>query len=318
MTRSLSGRLLVGVVSLVVVGLLILDAAIYTSLQTFLTSRVDDQLLGAHNTAVSVLGGPSEGPGPQASGGLPEGTIVERVSPNGAVILARRLQFAASTSKALPVLPHTLPLAAETRPDITTLDGTGGVEQYRASIWQEDQFQGDTVVLAIPLTEVASTLHQLLQLELVISLGVVGAMAILAFLIIRVSLRPLEKMGAVAKEIAAGDLSRRVDPATQDTEIGRLGLALNGMLRQIESAFAERTQSENRLRRFIADASHELRTPLTSVRGYAEMLRRGAEKSPEDSALARRRIEEEAKRMSVMVDDMLVLARLGQGRPVET
>jgi two-component system OmpR family sensor kinase len=125
-------------------------------------------------------------------------------------------------------------------------------------------------------------------------------------------------MGAVAQDIAAGDLSRRVEPATPDTEIGRLGLALNGMLGQIESAFAERTQSENRLRRFIADASHELRTPLTSVRGYAEMLRRGAEKSPADSAVARRRIEEEAKRMSVMVDDMLVLARLGQGRPLET
>jgi two-component system OmpR family sensor kinase len=89
------------------------------------------------------------------------------------------------------------------------------------------------------------------------------------------------------------------------------------MLAQIESAFAERTASEGRLRRFIADASHELRTPLTSVRGYAEMLRRGAEKSPEDSAVARRRIEEESVRMSEMVDDMLVLARLGQGRPLE-
>jgi len=316
-TRSLSGRLLLGVVSLVVIGLLILDAAIYTSLQAFLTSRVDDQLLGAHNTAVSALGGPSEGAGPQASGGLPEGTIVELVSPNGTALVARRLQFAPSTSKALPQLPQQLPSAPETAPAIFTLAGTAGVEQYRVAIWQEDLFQGETVVLAIPLTEVVSTLHQLQQLELLISLGVVGAMAIFAFVIIRVSLRPLEKMGSVAREIAAGDLSRRVEPATKDTEIGRLGLALNGMLGQIESAFAERTQSENRLRRFIADASHELRTPLTSVRGYAEMLRRGAEKSPEDSALARRRIEEEAKRMSVMVDDMLVLARLGQGRPLE-
>jgi two-component system OmpR family sensor kinase len=125
-------------------------------------------------------------------------------------------------------------------------------------------------------------------------------------------------MRAVAQDITKGDLTRRVEPATSDTEIGRLGLALNGMLAQIEAAFAERTRSENRLRRFIADASHELRTPLTSVRGYAEMLRRGAERSPEDSTLARRRIEEESVRMSVMVDDMLVLARLGQGRPLES
>src|SRR5712692_6488027 len=302
MTQSLRGRLLIGVISLVVIGLLILDVAIYTSLQRFLTSRVDDQLLGGHNTAISALGGPNQGPGPQSSGGLPEDTIVELLSPNGTVLSAKRLQFAQSSSKALPVLPHTLPSAAETHPALTTLAGTGGVSQYRAAIWQEDLFQGNTVVLAIPLSDVASTLSQLLQLELLISLGVVAAMAILAFLIIRISLRPLEKMGSVAREIAAGDLTRRVEPATPKTEIGRLGLALNGMLSQIESAFAERTASNSRLRRFVADASHELRTPLTSIRGYSEMLRR---------------IEEESIRMTGLVDDMLVLARLDQGRPLE-
>jgi two-component system OmpR family sensor kinase len=125
-------------------------------------------------------------------------------------------------------------------------------------------------------------------------------------------------MGAVAQDIAAGDLSRRVEPATPKTEIGRLGLALNGMLSQIEAAFAERTESNTRLRRFIADASHELRTPLTSIRGYSEMLRRGAAKSPTDAEVARRRIEEESVRMSVLVDDMLLIARLDQGRPLES
>ena len=124
-------------------------------------------------------------------------------------------------------------------------------------------------------------------------------------------------MGGVAADIAAGDLSRRVEPATPKTEIGRLGLALNGMLSQIESAFAERTAVNTRLRRFIADASHELRTPLTSIRGYSEMLRRGAAESPTDADLARRRIEEESVRMSVLVDDMLLIARLDQGRPLE-
>jgi two-component system OmpR family sensor kinase len=125
-------------------------------------------------------------------------------------------------------------------------------------------------------------------------------------------------MGAIAGEIAAGDYSRRVEPATTKTEIGRLGLALNAMLSQIEAAFAQRTASERRLRRFIADASHELRTPLTSVRGYSEMLRRGAGDSPVDADLARRRIEEESVRMSALVDDMLLIARLDQGRPLET
>jgi two-component system OmpR family sensor kinase len=317
MTQSLRGRLLIGVISLVVIGLLILDVATYTSLQRFLTGRVDDQLLGSHNTAISALGGPSQGPGPQTGNGLPEDTIVERVSPNGTLVLARRLQFAQSTSKALPVLPTTLPSANERNPAITTLAGTGGVAQYRVAIWQEDLFQGDTVVLAIPMTDVASTLRQVLQVELFITIGVVAAMAILALLIIRISLRPLEKMGAVAQDIAAGDLSRRVEPANPKSEIGRLGLALNGMLSQIESAFAERTASNRRLRRFVADASHELRTPLTSIRGYSEMLRRGAAESPADAELARRRIEEESIRMTGLVDDMLVLARLDQGRPLE-
>jgi len=182
--------------------------------------------------------------------------------------------------------------------------------------WSENSFPGDVVVFAVPLTETRFTLSQVLLLELATSAAVVVATAILAFLIIRISLRPLERMGAVAEDIAAGDLARRVEPATPKTEIGRLGLALNGMLSQIEAAFAERTASNNRLRRVIADASHELRTPLTSIRGYAEMLRRGAAESPIDSEAARRRIEEESIRMTGLVDDLLVLARLDQGRPL--
>src|SRR5207248_3018917 len=109
---------------------------------------------------------------------------------------------------------------------------------------------------------------------------------------------------------------RRVSPADDDTEIGRLGLAVNTMLERIESAFAERQQTENRLRRFVADASHELRTPLTSIRGYAELFRRGAASRPDDLAKAMHRIEEEAARMGVLVEELLLLARLDQGRPL--
>jgi two-component system OmpR family sensor kinase len=199
-----------------------------------------------------------------------------------------------------------------------TVQGTHEVHQYRLTDWAENSFNGQTVIFAIPIDDVPATLAQLLQLELFISLVVVAATALLAWLIIQVGLRPLRRMGVVAGDIAAGDLSKRVEPATTNTEIGRLGLALNAMLSQIEAAFAQRTASENRLRRFIADASHELRTPLTSIRGYSEMLRRGAAESPADSDLARRRIEEESVRMSALVDDMLLIARLDQGRPLET
>jgi len=316
-TQSLRGRLLIGVISLVVLGLLIADTATYAALQSSLISQLDDQIKSGHNAAISGLGGPNEGPGPSGSG-LPAGTVIELLSPSGAVLLAKRLEVPGSTaSSAMPDLPEHLPAASEKAPAFLTLAGTGGVRQYRAAIWPEDFFSGNYVVLAIPMTGVLSTLSRLLELEAVISAGVVVATAILALLIIRISLRPLEKMGTVANEIAAGDLSRRVEPATGKTEIGRLGLALNGMLSQIESAFAERTASNGRLRRFVADASHELRTPLTSIRGYSEMLRRGAAESPTDAELARRRIEEEAIRMTGLVDDMLVLARVDQGRPLD-
>src|SRR5437588_8208018 len=129
-------------------------------------------------------------------------------------------------------------------------------------------------------------------------------------------MRPLTGMGETAEAIAGGELSRRVSPANNRTEIGRLGQALNTMLERIETAFAAQQASENRLRRFVADASHELRTPLTSIRGYAELFRRGAADRPEDLAKAMRRIEQEAGRMGVLVDDLLLLARLDQGRPL--
>src|SRR6267378_3703608 len=318
MTQSLRGRLLIGVISLVVLGLLIADIATYAALQSSLMSQLDDQLKAGHNAAISGLGGPNEGSSPPSGSSLPAGTVIELISASGTVLVAKTLEFPGSTpSSALPVLPKTFPAATEKAPATVTLAGTGGVPQFRAAMWPEDFFQGNEVVLAIPMTAVLSTLSRLVQLEALISLGVVAATAIIALLIIRLGLRPLEKMGAVAQDIAAGDLSRRVEPATGKTEIGRLGLALNGMLTQIESAFAERTASNSRLRRFVADASHELRTPLTSIRGYSEMLRRGAAESPEDAELARRRIEEESIRMTGLVDDMLVLARLDQGRPLE-
>lgn len=321
MTLSLRGRLLVGVISLLVVGLLISDVATYVTLQNSLLGRVDDQLRARSTiiTAAAVLDNPQcQVRGPGSATNFPAGTVAELIGSDGTVLLACVVQqFGSSTVTARPVLPKTLQATGNDIPTAPfTVPGTGDVSQYRVTNWSEDQFEGQFVVFAIPLTETQKTLSDLLLLELLISLAVVAATGTLAFLIIRISLRPLERMGGVAADIAAGDLTRRVEPATPNTEIGRLGLALNGMLSQIEAAFAERTASNDRLRRVIADASHELRTPLTSIRGYAEMLRRGAAESPKDSEDARRRIEEESIRMTGLVDDLLVLARLDQGRPL--
>jgi two-component system OmpR family sensor kinase len=133
---------------------------------------------------------------------------------------------------------------------------------------------------------------------------------------VRVGLRPLDAIEGTAAAIAAGDLSRRVERAENRTEVGRLGLSLNAMLAQIESAFRAREASERKLRRFVADASHELRTPLAAVRAYAELFERGAATRPDDLERSMTGISRESERMSLLVDDLLLLARLDDGRPL--
>jgi two-component system OmpR family sensor kinase len=131
-----------------------------------------------------------------------------------------------------------------------------------------------------------------------------------------VGLRPLDEIETTAAAIAAGDLSRRVERAEPRTEVGRLGLALNAMLGQIEAAFKGQAASERKLRRFVADASHELRTPLAAVRAYAELFGRGADRHPDDLARSMEGIRRESERMSALVEDLLLLARLDEGRPL--
>ena len=138
---------------------------------------------------------------------------------------------------------------------------------------------------------------------------------VFATVVVRVGLLPLDRMGHTAAAIAGGDLSHRVATTDPRTEVGRLGTALNRMLDRLEDAFAAREASQERLRRFIADASHELRTPLVSIRGYAELYRMGAARSEDDVAKAMRRIEDESARMGVLVEDLLTLARLDEVRP---
>jgi two-component system OmpR family sensor kinase len=173
---------------------------------------------------------------------------------------------------------------------------------------------GQTLVVADNLEGVSSTLTSLRAIELAVSLGLLAALLVLMTVLVRLGLRPLEDMARQADAIADGDLTRRVQPDEGDGEIARLGRALNGMLEQIETAFAQRTRSEERLRSFLADASHELRTPLTSIRGYAELLQKGilADAEARDRALSR--IEKEAARMGVLVGDLSILAREGEGR----
>nr|WP_246330827.1 HAMP domain-containing sensor histidine kinase [Saccharopolyspora hordei] len=176
---------------------------------------------------------------------------------------------------------------------------------------------GRVAVLALSLSTVDATVRQLVTIELAVGGVVLVVLAAAAAVTVRLSLRPLDRIERTADAIAAGHLDRRVPDQDPRTEAGRLGAALNTMLGRLVDALQQRERSEQRLRRFVADASHELRTPLTSIRGFAELYRRSDQHRPEDVRMMMRRIESEAVRMGGLVEDMLLLARLDRERTVD-
>lgn len=317
---SLRLRLLLVLVPLFVAGLVVADFVTYSSLQSYLVGRTDDQLFAAHPQVAQYLsGGPGGFDGGRSQVNLPPLSWTALLDSNGNVlrsaIASSPFDRSAQNDTTHPNLPRPLPMPGTgDQPDYFTVPGTGDVGQYRVLV---DNEQGDYLVVAIPYDDQQSTLDHLLLLEVGISGGVTAVLLMATWFLVRHALRPLQRMGETARGIRAGDMSRRVEPAVDSSEVGRLGLALNTMLDQLEAAFAERAASEQRLRHFVSDASHELRTPLTSMRGYAELLRRNPDMSAEDIVLAMRRIEDEANRMGILVDDLLLLARLDQGRPLE-
>ena len=172
-----------------------------------------------------------------------------------------------------------------------------------------------SVAVALPMTSADATLDQMRVTLVVTTLSVVLLGAVVGSWGVRRSLRPLREIEDTAAAIAEGDLSRRVPELPASTEVGRLATALNGMLTQIEKAFAARSASEERMRRFVADASHELRTPLATIRGYGELYRMGALTTEAEVGGTIRRIEDSATRMGSLVEDLLHLARLDEARP---
>ncbi len=220
-------------------------------------------------------------------------------------------------SPTAPVLPSRLPgagLPAGADSYFSASGSGSGAVSYR--VVAKPLKSGGVVVIAVPLTDLEGTLRQLLLIELVVSLIVLAGLGIFSWLMIRRDLRPLEEITETAGAIAHGDLSQRVTPVDQGTEVGQLGATFNSMLDEIEAAFAERSASEERLRRFLADASHELRTPLTSIVGYAELFDLGVRNRPADLERSMHHIREEAARMSALVDDLFLLAQLDHERPL--
>jgi two-component system, OmpR family, sensor kinase len=330
---SLHRRLVAVMAIVLVIGLLVADIATYASVRSFLYGRADETLNSSEGLAFNYLSFSAK-----RDLTVTESGLSRRVSPDvyllitnsqGKVILSRP-SGSPTHPDPRPILSSSIPVqqvpnevnhhfgryAGTFTPDPNAVivgskkDPDG---QYRVIAVQVPQ---GTLFDAISLNPTNDTLSSLRRNELLVSVAVVMVMGLLALVVVRRGLRPLRDMAETADAIASGDLTRRVPEAPVSTEVGRLGVALNQMLTQIEGAFAEKSASEERLRQFVADASHELRTPLTSIRGYAELLRRGGISDETGVARALQRVEDEAARMGGLVEDLLLLAELDRGRPL--
>jgi two-component system OmpR family sensor kinase len=320
MMASLRARLLAAVLALTACGLLLAGGITYVEQRSFQYDRVDQQLhasiMGVGHKLDQQVGGPPgdygdpdehrPGGGGGPDFGIPAGTYGERRDASGRVVAAK--PFAVTgTVTAKPELPSNVPIGK-----IFTVDGqTGAGTRYRV-LAMRDPRRATITIAAVPLNATDVTLRRLLVVEALVIAAVLIVLGLVSWVVVRVGLLPLDRMGHTAGAIAGGDLSHRVESTDPRTEVGRLGVALNAMLDRLEQAFGEREASEDRLRRFIADASHELRTPLASIRGYAEVFRMGAARDPAEIEKAMRRIEDEAARMGVLVEDLLTLARLDE------
>ena len=339
---SLRTRLLaaVGVVSLV--ALIIAGVTMYTSLGSFLNNRVD-QALQTTNVAFGGSGhppgfGPPPGgtvPGATGGGQAPSDTSAPRFAPG---LFVERITTAGVTTEVqkasepgghqyTPSLPANLFSTFSTKPTgssefLTTASTQASGPQFRVLVSKTSD--GDVLVLGQTLDSTAETLRQLLWIGLAVTGGALIIALLLGLWLVRVGLRPLREVELTAEAIAEGDLTRRVPGEEQRTEVGRLARVLNVMLGRIQRAFADRDateaqlrRSEERLRRFVADASHELRTPVAAVSAYAELYARGAAEHPEDVSRFIAGIQGESERMKRLIEDLLLLARLDEGLPIE-
>lgn len=313
----LRSRLTALFIALLVVGLGLSGVAAQAFLRRSLVEQVDTQLASAAPLAVervTARGGMRR----LDVGTLPSDYHVAILGVDGAVVTAQAVDGSATGSPTVPAL--TAAEVADRAGRAFTVPDADGSGRWRAlALPLTSPRQGavvGSVVVALPLDPAEATLAQMRRVLAAIALGVVGLGAAAGWWGVRRELRPLREIEDTAGAIAAGDLTRRVPEQPTTTEVGRLAASLNAMLAQLEQAFAAREASEERMRRFVSDASHELRTPLATIRGYGELYRMGALSGPDDLAATMNRIEGSAVRMASLVEDLLHLARLDEGRPL--
>lgn len=330
---SLRRRLVLAVVGLLAVVAIVIGAVSVIALQGLLMNRLDAQLTAASGRSQNGFGQPGGSSGDPVSEDFSPDRLqqtINRQAPDtviaiisdGTILGVQKNQrgvqqeLSAAEDRVLATVPSSGKPA--------TIDLAGSFGSYRAVAVEYNN--GVRVVTGLPLGEVQATL---LQLGIVIAIVTVAGLliaAVLGRLIVRVALRPLERVVATATSVAELPLDRgevaigvRVpdDDADPRTEVGQVGAAINRMLGHVASALAARQTSERKVRQFVADASHELRTPLASIRGYAELTGRGDHDLPDDVVHSIGRVESEAARMTSLVEDLLLLARLDEGRDLQ-
>jgi two-component system OmpR family sensor kinase len=316
---SLRSRLLLALAILMAVALVLAGVLVVGLTRANLLARVDSELLGVaagqnRFQRLADLTASDQDAGRRLA--------VMQLDRQGNVIRSFPSGFASDPDPlpALPTYPGGIPRSAYGQ--ISQVPSVDGTIQYRVLTGMGNG-PNAIVAIAAPLTGVDDAQRALVRTLVAVGALVMAAMLAIGWLVIRQGLLPLERIAHTAEEISAGDLSHRAGVPHDGTEVGRLGTAFDSMLDQIEGAFGEQrraleaaARSEDRLRRFAADASHELRTPLTAIRGYADLYQAGGLAEPEALDRAMERIGGESRRMTTLVEDLLLLARLDQGRPI--
>ncbi len=316
--RSLSSRLVLFVVALVVVVVTAAGSATYLSLKSFLYNRLDQQLTTtATPRRIELLLNANVSPD---SFGGPQMVWIAVLDVDGSMFPE---QPKSPDIKALPLSARARSSLVDGTTSPRTLTGTNGARVRAVSLASDFNVNGEPVVVVVGLStsEVDRTLHRLVLIEIAIGAAAVAVALLLTSWGVRLSLRPLNRVTRTAREVTAElspegtGLDRRVPVTDAETEVGQLGESFNTLMGTVETQFAARVESEERMRQFLADASHELRTPLTSIRGYAELSRMRRANGETEQSDTLDRIESEGTRMSRLVDDLLLLARSDQGAP---
>lgn len=314
---SLRRRLVVGIVGLLAVVSIVVGVSSVAALRQTLLARLDEQVLDA----IGRSSGPTLGGLPAVDGVEPSnriGTLVLRVH-EGVVVRAAYVTEAGADVDLDDARVDQL-LALDLGEQPTTVD-LGDLGEFRVAARDAPGPGDDTVIAGLPMAEVIATTANLALIFAVVTFAALVVAALAGTQVVRVALRPLDRVTATARRVAELPLAHgqvalaeRVPDSDPRTEVGQVGAAFNRMLEHVESSLRSRQESEEKVRQFVADASHELRTPLASIRGYSELTRRTGLELPEDIVYALARIESESVRMTSLVEELLLLARLDAGQ----